>query len=253
MFAAHRPTGELASSVEVLWYFDGYTSAAHQERVIPTDRFQVVIDLTFGPGVVVGLRSQYIALDTAPIRSVMGIVFRPGRARAFFDPPADAFFNQVVTLDLVWGAGINSLRDRVSEAPTVAARFHVIEDALRDRAHARRTCHPAVRYALDEFQRAPHIQRVLDVTRDAGLSRRRLSELFREQVGLTPKLYCRVRRFQRVVRQIATGAQVDWAEVACAGGYADQAHLSHEFREFSGLSPAVFLSHDRFGNHVRLD
>ncbi len=80
------------------------------------------------------------------------------------------------------------------------------------------------------------------------------SQLFREQVGITPKLYCRLLRFRQVVRQITSGGPVDWADVALAGGYCDQAHLAHEFRDFSGISPGSYLAAVRpFVNHVRMD
>ena len=89
------------------------------------------------------------------------------------------------------------------------------------------------------------------MARETGLSRRRFAQLFREQVGLTPKLYCRLHRFQQVLRQIASGAPVDWADLALAGGYCDQAHLVNEFRNFSGISPSVYLANERsFANHV---
>jgi AraC-like DNA-binding protein len=100
-------------------------------------------------------------------------------------------------------------------------------------------------YALGEFARAPHIRSVLEVTKEAGLSRRRFAQLFREQVGLTPKLFCRLHRFRGVLRQIALGAPVDWADIALAGGYCDQSHLVHEFRDFSGTSPSAYLASER--------
>ena len=251
MLAAHRPVPPLSFLVDTLWYHHGDQSVPQPERVLPDGRFQLVLDLTAGPGVVAGMRSRYIEIDAAAIRTVMGVVFRPGGARSFFDVPAHEFYNQVVTLDLVWGASVAALRDRLMESPTVAERFQVLETALQQRVNTRLSVHPAVGYALGAFHRAPHIQRVLNVTKDAGLSRRRLSQLFREQVGITPKLYCRLRRFQQVIRQIAAGAPVDWSDVALAGGYADQAHLSHEFREFSGLSPSACLVHARpFLNHA---
>jgi AraC-like DNA-binding protein len=254
MIVAHRPSPPLASYVEMLWYFDGCQAGHHRERVLPNGRFQIVIDLTTGPGAVTGMRSQYVVIDTARIPPVMGVVFLPGGARGFFDMPADEFHNRAVTLDLVWGSTATGLRDRLGAAATLAEKFRVLETALQQRAKKRLELHPAVRFALGEFQRAPHIRGVLDVTREAGLSRRRLSQLFREQVGLTPKLYCRVLRFQRVVREIASGAPVDWADLALAGGYSDQAHLSHEFRDFSGISPGAYLARERpFLNHVRLD
>src|SRR5262249_3489380 len=100
----------------------------------------------------------------------------------------------------------------------------------------------------------PRIATVIEVAREGGLSRRRFSQLFDEQIGMTPKRYCRLIRFRHVVRQIVAGGPVDWADVALAGGYCDQAHLSNEFREFSGMSPGSYLAAERPSlNHVRLD
>jgi AraC-like DNA-binding protein len=61
-------------------------------------------------------------------------------------------------------------------------------------------------------------------------------------VGLAPKLFCRVRRFQKVVRMISAGQPVDWAEVALTCGYFDQAHFIHDFRAFSGINPTSYLA-----------
>jgi AraC-like DNA-binding protein len=56
------------------------------------------------------------------------------------------------------------------------------------------------------------------------------------------------------VQQITSGGPVDWADVALAGGYCDQAHLAHEFRDFSGISPGSYPAAERpFVNHVRMD
>src|ERR1700738_434658 len=99
MVLTYRPAPALARYVEALWYSDGYQGARHKERVLPNGKFQIVIDLAGGPGAVSGMRSQYIVIDTAAIHSVMGVVFRPGGARGFFDVPAGDFYNQVIELD----------------------------------------------------------------------------------------------------------------------------------------------------------
>lgn len=258
MLPTHRPAPPLAPYVEALWYYDGYQTAHHKERVLPNGRFQIVIDLAAGPGAVSGMRSQSIVIDTAAIQSVMGVVFRPGGARGFFDLPADDFYNQVVSLDLVWGSRVTQLRDRLREVVSVGEKFGVLESALlqvlQRGAEKRLALHPSVQYALGEFRRVPHIRSVIGVAREAGLSRRRFSQLFREQVGITPKLYCRLLRFRQVVQRITSGGPVDWADVALAGGYCDQAHLAHEFRDFSGISPGSYLAAERPSvNHVRMD
>jgi len=255
MLLEHRPPPTLAPCIEKLWYCEAYQAARRYERVLPNGTFQLVIDLASAfPPLIVGMRSRYAVLDTAALRSIMGVLFRPGGARAFFDAPADAFYNQEIPLDLVWGSDAMGLRVRLQEAATPAEKFRALEAALERRAKKRLELHSAVRYGLGEFRRMPHTRGVLRVTREAGLSRRRFSQLFREQVGLTPKLYCRLHRFQQVLRQIAGGGPVDWADVALAGGYCDQAHLAHEFRDFSGISPGAYLASDPpFPNHVPMD
>ena len=258
MLLTHRPGPPLASYVEALWYYDGGQAAPHKERVLPNGRFQIVIDLAAGRGVVSGMRSHSVVIDTAALQSVMGVVFRPGGARGFFDVPAGDFFNQVIPLDLVWGPQATPWGDRWREVVTVGERFRVLETALLEAmqhgAEKRLALHPSLQYALREFRRVPHIGSVIGVAREAGLSRRRFSQLFREQVGMPPKLYCRLLRFRQVVRHIAAGRPVDWAEVALAGGYCDQPHLAHEFRDFSGMSPGSYLAAERpFLNHVRMD
>jgi AraC-like DNA-binding protein len=267
---AHKPIGLLAPYVETLWYCEGYPSVHRKERVLPNGRFQLVINLSDPPGpqhcagedgtipvassLIVGMQSRFTVINTATLQSTIGVLFRPGGARAFLDAPADAFYNESVPLDSVWGTRANTLRDSLRETTTPADKFRKLEIALLQRMNTRLESHAAVRYALEEFARTPHIRRVLEVTREAGLSRRRFAQLFREQVGLTPKLYCRLRRFQGALHRIASGAPVDWADVALAGGYCDQSHFGNEFRDFSGISPGSYLASERsFVNHVAME
>ena len=252
----HRtPAPPLREHIDQLWFCEGYEAPHRRERVLPTGSFDLILDLACGaPPLVCGMRARYVVLNTAALRAILGVVFRPGGARTFFEAPSDEFYDRHVPLDCVWGSGAPALVARLQEAPTPAAKFDVLEAALLARMSRRTPSHPAVRYALSAFERSRHAESIRDVSLDSGLSRRRLTHLFREQVGMTPKLYCRLRRFQSVVRQIARGGPVDWADVAIAGGYSDQAHLAHDFREFSGITPGAYLSADRPSvNHVPLD
>lgn len=127
----------------------------------------------------------------------------------------------------------SALRDTLRDAETPGDKFRKLEIALLQRMNTRLELHAAVGYALEEFSRAAHIRRVLEVTREAGLSRRRFAQLFREQVGLTPKLYRRLHRFQGALHQNASGAPVDWADVALAEAIATRRTL--------GTNSAIFL------------
>jgi len=248
-----RPNPALARFVELFWHDGRYRALTHRERVLPTGAFTMVFDLESGDCIVGGLRTKCIEFDTGPVGTVVGALFRPGGGRGIFDFSAEELYNETVPLDLLWGTGAGELCNRMREATCPYARLRILEDALTRRMRERAILHPAVGYGLQEFQQVPDIGRILGVVKNAGLSRRRFSQLFREQVGLTPKLYCRLRRFHWVLGRISYGIGVEWADVAVAGGYTDQAHLVHEFREFSGFSPAAFLAAKRpSGAHVRV-
>ena len=124
-----------------------------------------------------------------------------------------------------------------------------LEAALREQL-VRPERDPAVELALAAFDRDLPVG---DVTARLGLSPRRFIRRFAGAVGLTPKRFARVRRFQRVLDAFERGRRVDWARVAADCGYFDQAHLIHDFRGFSGLSPTAYRPRSDAGrSHVPL-
>jgi AraC-like DNA-binding protein len=245
------PGPPLAPFVELFWHDSRYASLTHRERVLPVGAFTIVFDLARGTSSVNGVRSKCIEVETAPVGTVVGVLFRAGGARAFFRGSAGALYNKGVSLDRLWQSAGTDLCTRMREASSPLDCFQTLERALTHRLRPHVIVHPAVERGLNEFRQVPHVRQVLEVVKDTGLSRRRFSELFRNQVGITPKRYCRLHRFYAVVRQLSSGIDVDWADVALACGYSDQAHLIHEFREFSGFTPAAFLDAERpSGAHV---
>jgi AraC-like DNA-binding protein len=77
--------------------------------------------------------------------------------------------------------------------------------------------------------------------------------MFREHVGLTPKLFCRIRRFQDALNRTAGGKRVVWAQLAADCGYFDQAHFVRDFQAFSGINPTAYLlARGEWVNHLPL-
>ena len=103
------------------------------------------------------------------------------------------------------------------------------------------------------FMVLPHTRTIADVTGQIGLSAKRFIQVFAGEVGLTPKLFCRVRRFQRTLRAMGQGRPVEWATLAADCGYFDQAHFIHDFRAFSGINPSTYIAQrTEHLNHVPL-
>src|SRR4029077_3248018 len=184
----------LALYVEKLWYCDGHQRGRGTQQVLlPDGLFQLVISLAespinalidpmgdgggIAPSLLIGIRSRFNIIDTANLRSALGVVFRPGGVHAFLNTLTDAFHNKNVSLDLIWGSMVRSLRDRLRTASDPTEKFRVLEVALLEPLNERLQLHDAVRYALQEFARRPEIPRVRELAHEAGLSRRRFSQL----------------------------------------------------------------------------
>ena len=113
--------------------------------------------------------------------------------------------------------------------------------------------HPAVAQALAEFRRTPHAHSIAQIRQRTGYSHRWFVRRFSDEVGLTPKLFGRIRRLQRLLRIVERGRRADWAELALIGGYFDQAHLINEFRTFTGVKPHAYAAGSgAHTNHVIL-
>jgi AraC-like DNA-binding protein len=242
-FHRSRPGGALSRFVDYFWSYSGYAPPHRREHVLPTGMIELVFrvnaDGTSASGVA-GPRSSAMLLDTSQPFSVIAVHFKAGGGLPFFGVPACELRNQIIDLDSLWGNGANRVRDRLWEAQSPGNRFAVLEHALIDSARGFE-CDAAVRYAIEEFERTNGARRVTDVVEQTGVSWNRLLARFQAEVGLTPKAFCRLRRFNAVLRAVDGRREVNWTDVALACGYFDQAHFNHDFREFTGLTPSNYL------------
>ena len=118
-----------------------------------------------------------------------------------------------------------------------------MEDYLAQRAPDAVAIPPAIAHALESFSSSSDIRAVVA---GSGYSHRRFIELFRRVVGLSPKEYARVLRFQGAIRLLADNSSSRLASIALHAGYTDQPHFSREFRRFSDMTPQQFRKTKRF-------
>lgn len=202
--------------------------------------------------VISGPRSEAFILERSDSDHFIGIHFKPGGAFPFLTVPAGELQNLDVTVESIWGTKIHEILDRLLAAPSVDSKFQVLEACLLEKLGDVRRRHLAVEGAL----RAIHSGQSLsanELADQASLSQRRFIQLFRNEVGLTPKLFSRVIRFQHVLAALEKIINPDWLEIALTAGYFDQAHFIHDFREFSDLTPSEYMAHRTpHLNHVRM-
>jgi AraC-like DNA-binding protein len=248
---ARPPTPALADIVEYVWASQGAPAHA-RERVLPTGTVELFVSLVdvggrihdaagrdrwVSGGGVAGAYRRPFMFDTRENASVVGVHFRPGRAGAVLGLPPGELMDRHVDLEAIWGGCARELRERLCAATTTPERFAILEAELVSRLDARRV-HPAVMYTLDALAQ-PQV-RIVDIAKAAGLTQRRLIELFTAAVGITPKRFGRVLRFHRATA-LARSAALDWTRVAHQCGYYDQSHLIRDFRELADMTPSDLL------------
>jgi AraC-like DNA-binding protein len=252
-FRSHTPAPPLADFIEQFWYCAD--APAHlRGRILPNGTIELKVNLREdevridGPArrrlsgaVVSGVYGGFFVSDHAPHAALIGVHFRPGGAVPFLGVPAGELADTHVDLETLWGRSAAELRERLCTAATPEERFVLLERALTARLGRALARHRAVPIALAAFEQPE--ARVRDVAAQVGLSQRRLIQVFAAEVGLTPKLYGRVRRFQRALALVRGVPAPEWARLAVECGYFDQAHLIRDFRALAGLSPVEYLRH----------
>lgn len=189
-----------------------------------------------GNAIVGGMRSGYYAKESTRVDSV-GVQLRAGAAEAVLGIPAEALAGRHWSLEELWGGTAESLCAQLAEAPEGHRRTEILEAFLLARVGRARAMHPAVAQALAGFDPMANVRALVE---RSGYSHRTFTSRFRHAVGLTPKAYGRVLRFNRMLHHLAANPAIEWANLAIDAGYSDQPHFNREFRAFAGVTPEAF-------------
>lgn len=252
--AAHiyQPVSPLAAYTEIIGHW--HADVKYRSRALPRGAITLIIDvgprqqldfyaadgrsrLSVPPAFLTGSHTASYVSEMAADEPAMAVHFRPGGAFPFLGIPLDDLENAHVGVDHIWGRAGIELHERLIDAPTLAARFRILENFLLSRPWSSARRHPGVAAALAAIEDNPSI-RMADIHDLVGMSTKRLIALFRAEVGLSPKAYARIRRLQAALRLL--GAGMPGARVAAQVGYFDQAHFVREFRSFTGMTPTHY-------------
>ncbi|MEP7273771.1 MAG: DUF6597 domain-containing transcriptional factor, partial [Acidobacteriota bacterium] len=252
-----QPRPELATFVECLWTLedDGALEPGRPEPILPDGCSELI--LNFGARFneqledgrreaqplhfLVGQMTRPILIAPTGRVRLVGIRFQPGGAFPFFRLPMNELADTIVELSAVDATLERELIAVAADKPLLQHKLLAIEDFL-----ARRTRHFRNESWLPRLAaaviRTGGRQSVDELATAVGVTGRQLQRRFLREVGIGPKLLCRILRFQQVFRAIELN-QDGWAPIAADCGYYDQAHLIRDFQQFARQTPAVLLAH----------
>ena len=269
-FAERQPCAALRPYVRSLWYYEGAELVHARERVLPSARMQLLVNLDEdalrwwdgalferaarirGAGVG-GVYEQPFAIDTAGQRRVVGAVLCAGAAPSLLGVAADELAGSHTELDALWGRAGAQLRERLLEAASPPRILEELERVLCARLSMSSRSPPSdarVRFAVRALEQGASVRAV---SAELGLGEKRQRQLFAASVGVPPKRFARIARLQALLALAAASEAPRWAALAATCGYYDQAHLIQEFRSLTGLTPSSYRARSPGEhNHVAL-
>ena len=248
-----RPPADLSPWIAALWQIRGAAdSALPAHRVLPDGCADILVDVgawsrsggRIASASLVGPMTRALVAPLAPSADMFGIRFRPGVVGSLSAGNARDLQNLAVPLA---DAGLDLPVDieRLFVQTSLQDRAQLVLPWIRRRLADGPAPDRAVAAAIDAWTRAARADRpLLSVAQVAclgGVTERSLERRFSAWAGYAPAQFRRLTRFRAGLRAFAAGSQ-SWVQVALQCGYADQAHLSRDFREFASTTATGWAS-----------
>ena len=169
------------------------------------------------------------------------IMFRPEGFHRLFSIPMDEITDGDYEAHSVLGSFIPQVRDRLGECQSFDERVCFVEKLLLQRA-LQAPGWDGICTAASRILQAGGQAAIPVLADEAGLSLRQFERRFIRQVGVRPKLFTRMARFEGALEHKARFVSASWTDVAQEFGYYDQMHMVHDFAEFTGGTPSEMLA-----------
>jgi AraC-like DNA-binding protein len=166
------------------------------------------------------------------------VVFQPGGLFGLLSVPAEKLTNDDFDGEAVLGRKFGELERQMGDVCAFADRVRIANQYLSARLPVNEPA-GAIAHAAAQVLSNAGCVRVLDLAHAAGLGLRQFERRFRYEIGMPPKLYARIVRFEAALRRKAAAPATQWTDIAHALGYHDQMHMVHDFNRLSGDSPTA--------------
>jgi len=253
-YSAWRPP-HLGGLVDHVWTYNG-ASSNRRKRVFPNGRVELLLNFGAPYRIVEGgdtelrWRAWISGLQVGPMvveqpmhQHVLGVRLRPAGARALIARPMREVTGLSIDLADVVGPAAGELVERCLAATSVAQRFRIVANWVGRCFLSEQGADEAVGWAVTQLDASGGTVAIAALREHTGLSKARLVQGFRDEVGLAPKLYGRVVRFHQtlgLLQRAAVAARL--TDVALDARFCDQPHMNAEFRVLGGLTPREFLA-----------
>lgn len=239
-YREHAVDPRLEPFVACYWTHDVTSARKQSHPVLPDGCIDILFESRSETLIVVGTMTKTLWVEHRGPTQFVGARFKAGGAVPFLRERADVFTDDTVEAAAVLGSAGLELEEQLLAGASIKERVRVLERFLIQRLERTAIAvDPRIEWSTSRLVRDSGC-RIDSLATSLGMSRQYVRRLFLEHTGLSPKAFARVARLKKLVAAMPSIPHL--AEAALASGYADQSHMTREFKELVGVTPAAFLA-----------
>jgi AraC-like DNA-binding protein len=257
IFEQYQLPSTLNRNIESILYLRDLIPDHSIERIVPTGHVFVIFELdnilrntfdnetlkplkTFSKVWVSGTHRNFLSISAHQNSEMLVIQFKPTGAFPFLHCPVQQLSDKVVSAEEVFGKEVLELRDKILAAENPQAKFSLVSSWLEERFDSKKEAPEYLMTFAEQLQNEP-VSNLKKIIGSYPATQKQLIEHFKKYVGLNPKYYHRILRFNEILKKIYQKEKVSWTDVAYSCDYSDQSHFIKEFFLFSGFNPQEFI------------
>ncbi len=256
-YQEYQPSAALADFVKCFWIMEAmHNPFQEKEALIPDGCIELIFNLgtpyrrydsdnnatLLKHSHLVGERDRYFLIEQTRAVHLIAARFKPGGLYPFVRFPIAEVTNQTVDLDFIFGSRVKDLECKLFETRSHKKKIDILQRALLRLLKAPDLNPPIINAAVKLIQQQHGKISVDGLAGELRVNYKYLERQFLRVIGLTPKSYSRIARFQNVMQALKYAAFHPWPSLALDCGYYDQAHFIKEFKEFTGATPSEFVA-----------
>ncbi|MGM0842865.1 MAG: AraC family transcriptional regulator [Bacillota bacterium] len=245
-YLEYTPNHALSPYVACYWSLDYHASDTQEtHRVLPDGCIDIIVDLTASSpskgAFITGLMTRFETMNFTNEQHFFGIRLFSNHAQRFLHYPVQEFINEHVYLEEIWGIAGLLFTQEIQEARGNLERREIVETKLVHLLKILGTHRsPDIIQTSLQYIFLDHgMNSIQTLAKKVSYSERTIRRVFRDELGISPKEFSRIIRFQSILKELHSVHNPRLMEVALNYGYYDQAHFSNEFKQFYGLAPSI--------------
>jgi AraC-like DNA-binding protein len=252
------PGFPLNQFIDRFFYYKDVNPANSIDRFLPDGDIHLIFELSGNPQYIYdndtlvekqickeiwfsGIRNKCISIPSGKDSEMFIIYFHKGQSYPFLEMPVDTLTDHVVHGQDVLPRDFLFLREELQNIESIKGKFARAEEYFIQFYQSKLILNPCVMFAVKQILSSPHQLTIKALSDKIGYSQKHFIHQFSSHVGLTPKGFLKVMRFQKAIQEIEIQKEADWNRVAHESGFYDQSHFINEFKLFSGCTPTEYL------------